>query len=332
MNRFAAKIMGVALALPMVLGGLTVNADQVVYCPAAPSEENQSEDTPVVPGDQVYQEDIYISGTRKPGETYKTGTETFIAPVSGTYYFVTSDEDDNYMYAVQSVEPVFTIEGVTSNNPGDYWGCNSVVYLEAGEHEINWQGRRPGWFTLTGTLLWTDAYETAVGEPICFDDEMPAVPETSEGEPVIYEAELPAVPIVPSVPAVASSSASGFSSIPIDARIASIKNFVGHMYLECLGRDCEAGELDYWVNKMISGNVTGTDIAVQILTSTEFSEKSLTDEEFVAVLNTVFGIKSGQDCEILDALSQGASRESVIGQFAESSDWASKCAFYCVNV
>jgi hypothetical protein len=68
-----------------------------------------------------------------------------------------------------------------------------------------------------------------------------------------------------------------------------------------------------------------------ILTSDEFEDKDLTDEEFASVVNDVFGIENADD-SVVEQLSDGVSRASVIEQLAETSDWASKCAFYMVNV
>lgn len=284
MNKFVAKAIGIALAVPMVLGGAIAYADE-----AQPEEE-------IVPGYQVFQRDYYVSGTLPAGAIYYRDTDNFVAPVSGTYYFVTSDEDDNYAYAVRSVQPEFTINGVKSNNPGDYWGCNSVVYLEAGEYSIDWQGYLPGWFTLTGTLLSADGYYYDLGTPTEF-----------------------------------VSSDSDSDSVPVDLRIASVKNFIGHIYLEGLGRECDPEAMDLWVDMIVNQNVTGTQVATMILTSDEFEDKDLTDEEFASVVNDVFGIENADD-SVVEQLSDGVSRASVIEQLAETSDWASKCAFYLVNV
>lgn len=312
MNKFAAKAIGIALAVPMVLGGAIAYADE-----AQPEEE-------IVPGYQVFQRDYYVSGTLPAGAIYYRDTDTFAAPVSGTYYFVTSDEDDNYAYAVRSVQPEFTINGVKSNNPGDYWGCNSVVYLEAGEYSIDWQGRLPGWFTLTGTLLSADGYCYDLGTPTEFvssDSDSDSVPVDDEDDETPAGDDTPVTNVSDSVITVA---------VPVDLRIASVKNFIGHIYLEGLGRECDPEAMDLWLDMIVNQNVTGTQVATMILTSDEFEDKDLTDEEFASVVNDVFGIENADD-SVVEQLSDGVSRASVIEQLAETSDWASKCAFYCVN-
>ena len=277
----------------MVLGGAIAYADE-----AQPEEE-------IVPGYQVFQRDYYVSGTLPAGVIYYRDTDNFVAPVSGTYYFVTSDEDDNYAYAVRSVQPEFTINGVKSNNPGDYWGCNSVVYLEAGEYSIDWQGRLPGWFTLTGTLLSADGYCYDLGTPTEF---------------VSSDSDSDSVPV--SVITVA---------VPVDLRIASVDNFVGHMYLECLGREASQAEIDFWADKLMNGDITATSVAAQMLTSDEFGNRNISDEEFVAILTNVFGDGISEQTA-LAALTSGKTRSGVINQFAGSEQWAAKCAFYMVNV
>lgn len=283
MNKFAAKVIGIALAVPMILGGTMVFAD-----------ETEAETPEAVPGTQVYQEEIYVTGTLPGGVKYATGTTSFYAPVDGTYFFVTSDEDDNYLYEVRSVRPEFTIEGVTSNNPGDYWNCYSVIHLEAGEHQIDWLGHLPGFFTLTGSLMYADAVNV----------------------------EAPVSEITETAPAVSAES--------IDARLASIKNFVGHLYTDGLGRQATEAEKTYWADLILCCSITGTDATSQILTSAEFDEHDFDNEQIAAILNDVFDTESEED--ILAQLNGGASIESVIEQLAGTDEWASKCAFFGVNV
>ncbi len=89
--------------------------------------------------------------------------------------------------------------------------------------------------------------------------------------------------------------------------------------------------MDLWVDMIVNQNVTGTQVATMILTSDEFEDKDLTDEEFVAILTSVFGDGISEQTA-LAALTSGKTRSSVINQFAGSEQWASKCAFYYVNV
>jgi len=320
MNKFATKVMGVALTVPMVLGGAMVYADEAVVSAVAADDTQNASIEDVVPGDQVFQRDYYVSGTLPGGVKYYKDSDTFVAPVDGTYYFVTSDEDDNYLYAVRSVQPEFTIEGVTSYNPGDYWNCCSVVHLEAGEHKIDWQGYLPGWFTLTGTLLSADA--PASVDPDSGDSASESITPSSPIEAVCIPLQF-----VPDEPVAVNN----FSSIPVDQRLASVKNFIGHIYLEGLGRECEPAAMEQWVDMIVNQNVTGTQVATMILTSDEFEDKDLTDEEFVAILTSVFGDGISEQTA-LAALTSGKTRSSVINQFAGSEQWASKCAFYMVNV
>ena len=113
-------------------------------------------------------------------------------------------------------------------------------------------------------------------------------------------------------------------------RAMSVDNFVGHMYLECLGREASQAEINFWADKLMNGDITATSVAAQMLTSEEFENRNISDEEFVAILTSVFGDGISEQTA-LAALASGKTRSGVINQFAGSEQWASKCAFYCVN-
>ena len=114
-------------------------------------------------------------------------------------------------------------------------------------------------------------------------------------------------------------------------RAMSVDNFVGHMYLECLGREASQAEINFWADKLMNGDITATSVAAQMLTSDEFGNKNISDEEFVAILTNVFGDGISEQTA-LAALTSGKTRSGVINQFAGSEQWAAKCAFYMVNV
>ena len=114
-------------------------------------------------------------------------------------------------------------------------------------------------------------------------------------------------------------------------RAMSVDNFVGHMYLECLGREASQAEINFWADKLMNGDISATSVAAQMLTSEEFGNRNISDEEFVAILTNVFGDGISEQTA-LAALTSGKTRSGVINQFAGSEQWASKCAFYMVNV
>lgn len=313
MKKFATKVMGIALAVPMVLGGAMVSADEI----------GAQQDAPA-PGDEVFQAEYYVSGTRYGGQKYYYGLDTFVAPVSGDYYFVTSNEDDNYLYAVQSVEPEFSIDGNLSTNPGDFWNCYATMHLNEGAHIVSWQGRYPGFFTLTGTLVNIDPVED---NDVAVEEDADVAVE----DVVIIEENTVDMPVLTFADEIVVDS-EDYSGVPVDERLASVRNFVGHLYLEGLGRECSAEDLESWVDKIVGQNISASEVATQILTSSEFDGRNLSDEEFAAVINDVFGMKADKTSEIVEALSSGTSRASVIGMYTKTEDWASKCAFYLVNV
>ncbi|MCR5199620.1 MAG: hypothetical protein K6C38_00740 [Saccharofermentans sp.] len=59
--------------------------------------------------------------------------------------------------------------------------------------------------------------------------------------------------------------------------------------------------------------------------------KTMSVRNFVAILTNVFGDSISSDVA-LAALESGNSRSAVIHQFEGTQQWASRCAFYQVNV
>ena len=71
------------------------------------------------------------------------------------------------------------------------------------------------------------------------------------------------------------------------------------------------------------------------LTSSEFTGRDLSDEQFVRTLYKVFFNRTASAAEVANwtsALADGATRSEIINGFTGSSEWAETCAFYKVNV
>ena len=76
---------------------------------------------------------------------------------------------------------------------------------------------------------------------------------------------------------------------PDQIKTMSVRNFVGHMYLECLGRTATDEEMANYIDMLQNRGVTASTIAASMLTSKEFEDKNVSNEEFVAILTNVFG-------------------------------------------
>ena len=152
---------------------------------------------------------------------------------------------------------------------------------------------------------------------------------------VIVDEAIPADEVVTA--SIDEVTTSGVSDIavnfltPDQIKTMSVRNFVGHMYLECLGRTATDEEMANYIDMLQNRGVTASTIAASMLTSKEFEDKNVSNEEFVAILTNVFGDGISSDVA-LAALESGSSRSAVIHQFAGTQQWASRCAFYQVNV
>jgi len=118
-------------------------------------------------------------------------------------------------------------------------------------------------------------------------------------------------------------------------RAMSVQNFVEGMYVTILNRQFDAAGRDSWMSLLMEQGGTATAVAIGFLESPEFTSKNLSNEEFVATCYRVFCNRAATAAETAQWVAQlegGATRDSVIRQFAQSPEWASICAYFKVNV
>ncbi len=107
-----------------------------------------------------------------------------------------------------------------------------------------------------------------------------------------------------------------------------IKEFVSRMYTQALGRAAESEGLADWARQLESGTADGAALARGFIGSEEFKNRNLSDEAYVDTLyNTFFDrdADAGGKTNWLQALSSGASRESVLAGFINSKEFATLC-------
>ena len=352
-NTIATKIAGVALATVMMLGGMTVFA-------AEPGDQMYG-DTLTVKAERSHWL-VYFdyTGDNKTMTVDETGyyTISFNAQKPGDYpkSLLITSETGECLVDINGPWDSFSLPGIHLEQGVNY---NISMYADDFMGFTILEDKGSASFTVTATLeeepempqividedpVFIDCYFDMTEETEISDEQVPEIEETEIPDEQIpdtvveepeTEAAVESAIIEEAADAEDEEAKTETPSVifltPEQIKLLSVKNFLGHMYVEGLGRNINSDEMDYWLD-LLNRDVSATDIATQILTSEEFSEKNLTDDEFAAVLDNVFGIKSADDAQVLEALSQGASRESVIEQFAQTSDWASKCAFYYVNV
>lgn len=112
-----------------------------------------------------------------------------------------------------------------------------------------------------------------------------------------------------------------------------IDSFVTRLYQNVLGRDASWNEKQYWINKVASSELTGSEIAYGFFFSQELTNHSLSDSEFVDLLYTTMldrqADTDGKD-NWLHILQIGCSRLYVFKGFAESEEFQNICNYYNV--
>ena len=314
MRGITTKIAGVALATVMAFGGMSVFAAET--------------------GDQVYSENIYVSAARDSvwdNFHYFSSRTTMTVPEDGIYTITLSSDHDEDSY--KSIR-ITDANGRTPLDSSGYWESTSYtgIDLYAGvEYSIEayakdfmgWTFAYDGIEVINVSLTLTEKIE---------DEVVPEIPEEPEEiieveeEPVAAAtpAEQPAIePVVTALPVIPSLSAE-------QIRALAVRNFVGHLYIEGLGRRATEAEITEWADKLLCCSITATEAASQILTSSEMNEHNFDNDQLAVILDEVFNTNAASDTAA--QLNNGASVASVIEQLAGTDNWTTKCAFYEVNV
>ncbi|MBO7450367.1 MAG: DUF4214 domain-containing protein [Clostridiales bacterium] len=112
-----------------------------------------------------------------------------------------------------------------------------------------------------------------------------------------------------------------------------IKAFIDRLYTLILGRDPEAGGLDYWTDQLYTFNQNGGEVAMGFITSQELRDRHLSDSDYIDALYLTFFARSSADdpegkAYWMSVLADGADRNSVAWCFVNSQEWADTCATF----
>ena len=110
-----------------------------------------------------------------------------------------------------------------------------------------------------------------------------------------------------------------------------VQSFVTRFYVQCLGRQPDAGGLNEWVGFLMNGSKTGADVAEGFIFSKEFTEKNHSNEIFITILYRAFFDREPDTNGYsiwLGRLAGGMSRESVLDGFLKSQEFAELCNSY----
>ncbi len=122
--------------------------------------------------------------------------------------------------------------------------------------------------------------------------------------------------------------------IPVPAN-GNIRDFVNRMYVVTLNRPGDSGStlspgVTYWAEELQGGRATGLSIAYNFFFSQEYQNKNKSNADFVkdlykALMGRDVSVNAGGPKYWVDQLNAGASRLSVLGDFANSIEYYDIC-------
>ncbi len=110
-----------------------------------------------------------------------------------------------------------------------------------------------------------------------------------------------------------------------------VTKFIVRCYRLCLGRDADETGLNSWCQQILNGSNTAKVAAYGFVFSNEFTNKNLSDTEYIQILYRVFMDREGDAEGIqawLNVLNEGKSRQHVFNGFADSNEFQEICAEY----
>ncbi len=110
-----------------------------------------------------------------------------------------------------------------------------------------------------------------------------------------------------------------------------VKKFVSRMYTVALNREAEDAGLNDWTNKLFAKEIDGADIAEGFILSREFTNRNLSDEEYVKILYRTFFDREADEegrATWIATLAEGKTRKHVLAGFVNSVEFENLCNAY----
>ncbi|MCQ2533536.1 MAG: DUF4214 domain-containing protein [Clostridia bacterium] len=115
---------------------------------------------------------------------------------------------------------------------------------------------------------------------------------------------------------------------------SGVGGFVDRLYTLTLGRKPDNSGYEYWVSQLKEGSIDGGTCAFGFLFSDEFTNKNVSNEEYVDTLYHVF-FDRNPDSEGLaywvQMLNNGDDKMTIFAGFVNSTEWAELCAKYGIQ-
>lgn len=113
-----------------------------------------------------------------------------------------------------------------------------------------------------------------------------------------------------------------------------IAAFVTRFYQLCLSRDPDQNGLNGWVNELASKRKTGADVAQGFVFSQEFTNRNVSNTEFVTIMYNAFFNRPPDPSGLngwVGELNNGRSRQFVLAGFVNSTEFKNLSASFGIN-
>lgn len=113
-----------------------------------------------------------------------------------------------------------------------------------------------------------------------------------------------------------------------------IAGFIRRLYIDGLNREPSRAEVSYWLQQVAAHDMSGSQLAQNFVWSPEFTQKNLSNDEFVEQLYHIYLGRSSDPAGKSDwvgQLNRGISRNSIVWGFENSREFEQTCERYGIR-
>ena len=109
---------------------------------------------------------------------------------------------------------------------------------------------------------------------------------------------------------------------------------MSRVYQQCLYREPDPAGIESWINALLNGTRSGSEVANGFIFSEEFINRNTTNEDFVTILYRAFFGREPDPpgyAGWINYLQSGASRQDVLNGFIYSLEFENLCNSYGIT-
>lgn len=119
-----------------------------------------------------------------------------------------------------------------------------------------------------------------------------------------------------------------------NAKLTQVRSFVTRLYLKCQNRAPDSAGLDDWTSRLMTGSISGAQVAAEFASSSEYQSTHPTDTQFITMMYKVLFDRdpdSGGMTYWLGFLNSGKTRAWIFSSGCISTEFAAVCNSYGIK-